>query len=200
MKSAAARGLWTAMTLSAIAIAGYALMLVFVPAMRGDFVEALFADKALRALGHLATGGTALAVGGFQFNSRLRKNRPATHRLLGKIYVVAVLIGGVAGLLLAPSSDGGIAGHLGFGMLAVLWLTTTIMAYWHARAANFANHQNWMIRSYALCWGAVTLRIYLGIAAAAGYSFEDVYPAIAWIAWVPNLIVAEWFFVRAVKA
>jgi uncharacterized membrane protein len=194
------RCLWMAMTFLAIAIAGYALMNVFVPARRADFVDDLFAEKALRSMGHLTTGGIALAVGAFQFNSRLRNNRPAFHRLLGKIYVVTVLIGGVAALLMAPFSSGGMAGHLGFGVLAVLWLITTTAAYWHARAANFDDHQRWMIRSYALCWAAVTLRIYLVIAGVAGGYDEQFYPVIAWLAWVPNLIVAEWLFVRAVKA
>jgi hypothetical protein len=43
---------------------------------------------------------------------------------------------------------------------------------------------------------AVTLRLYLPLAALGGIPFEEAYPAIAWLCWVPNLVAAEWFFVR----
>lgn len=49
-----------------------------------------------------------------------------------------------------------------------------------------------MIRSYTLCLAAVTLRVYLPIAEAAGIPFESAYPAITWLCWVPNLVAAEW--------
>jgi hypothetical protein len=54
-----------------------------------------------------------------------------------------------------------------------------------------------MIRSYSLCLAAVMLRLYLPAAQTMGFQFEDAYPVIAWICWVPNLVVAEWFFVRS---
>ena len=55
-----------------------------------------------------------------------------------------------------------------------------------------------MIRSYALTLGAVTLRVYLPLFLMLGLPFEQAYPAVAWLAWVPNLIIAEWVFVAAV--
>jgi hypothetical protein len=70
------------------------------------------------------------------------------------------------------------------------------MAYACVRSANFGLHREWMIRSYALCLAAVTLRLYLPLAALGGIPFEEAYPAIAWLCWVPNLVAAEWFFVR----
>jgi hypothetical protein len=50
-----------------------------------------------------------------------------------------------------------------------------------------------MIRSFALTFAAVTLRIYLPLAIIQnqGEFPLDAYRAIAWLAWVPNLIVAE---------
>ena len=49
-----------------------------------------------------------------------------------------------------------------------------------------------MIRNFALSLAAVTLRLYLPASAVAGVPFEDFYPAVAWLCWVPNLILAEW--------
>ena len=119
------------------------------------------------------------------------------HRGLGLVYVVAVLLSGVSAVAMAPTSSGGMAGHFGFGMLGVLWLTSTIVAYRTVRSGDFEGHRAWMIRSYALCLAAVTLRIYLPLSFVAGIPFPDAYPAIAWLCWVPNLVVAEWFVVRS---
>ena len=80
------------------------------------------------------------------------------------------------------------------------WFITTIAAYRAIRAKRVAEHKAWMIRSFALTYGAVTLRIYLGLTMGPlGLSFMEVYPIIAWAAWVPNLIFAEWFFNRRNK-
>ncbi len=48
-----------------------------------------------------------------------------------------------------------------------------------------------MIRSWALTFAAVNLRLYLGIAFAMGLAFSDSYPVISFLCWVPNLIAAE---------
>lgn len=187
---------WGTMAVFATLISLYALVSAFAPGLRSPFVQDLFSEKALRALGHMGAGGFALAAGALQFSTRLRVRKPRVHRLAGRIYVVAVLISGASGLLLAPSSTGGVAAHFGFGFLAVLWLATCIIAYISVRSRDYEAHREWMIRSYALCLAAVTLRLYLPLSGLAGIPFEEAYPAIAWLCWVPNLVVAEWFFVR----
>ena len=47
-----------------------------------------------------------------------------------------------------------------------------------------------MFINFALTFAAVTLRIGLGIGFATGIPFEVFYPLLAWICWIPNLIVA----------
>lgn len=188
---------WGTMTAFAVLIALYALTVALVPGLRPPFVAELFGKNALGTLGHTAVGGLALASGAFQLNSRIRIERPNVHRLLGKVYVVAVLVSGTGALVLAPSSTGGPPAHVGFGLLGVLWLTTATVAYASVRKRNYRAHRDWMIRSYALCLAAVMLRLYLPAAQMMGFRFEDAYPVIAWLCWVPNLVVAEWFFVRS---
>jgi hypothetical protein len=70
-------------------------------------------------------------------------------------------------------------------------LFTTVRGFLLIRAGNDIDHRAWMIRSYSLTFAAVTLRIYLPLSLAAGMSFDVAYPAIAWLCWVPNIIVAE---------
>ncbi len=85
---------------------------------------------------------------------------------------------------------------MGFGLLAVLWLFTTANAYRHIRLGDRVAHRRWMIRSYALTFAAVTLRIYLPLSQVAGLPFDPAYQTISWFCWVPNLIVAEWIILR----
>jgi len=186
------RALWGLMTVLAAAVTAYAYSSAMAPGVRSPFVQTLFDEKTLRAFGHLLGGGTALLAGAFQFNATLRNRRPGLHRLLGKVYLSAVLIGGLSALFLAPSSSGGMTAHLGFGLLAAAWLTTSAVAYQRARAGEYESHRGWMTRSYALCLAAVTLRIYLPLAFASGVAFETAYPIISWACWVPNLLAAEW--------
>ena len=47
-----------------------------------------------------------------------------------------------------------------------------------------------MVYSYAVCFSAVTLRIWLPILIAITGEFESAYLIVGWLSWVPNLIVA----------
>lgn len=145
---------------------------------------------------HAAAAGLALALGPFQFVRSLRAKRPKLHRWTGRTYVVACIVAGVAGGLLAPFTFAGPIAGAGFFLLALAWLWTTVMAYRRAVARDFADHERWMIRSFSLALAAVTLRIYLPIAGVTGLPFLESYIAIAWLAWVPNLIAAE-LYIRA---
>ena len=50
-----------------------------------------------------------------------------------------------------------------------------------------------MTRSFALTFAAVTLRAYLPFSALPHLSFALVYPLTAWVSWIPNLAIAEWW-------
>ena len=52
-------------------------------------------------------------------------------------------------------------------------------------------HREWMIRSFALTFAAVTLRLYLPIAQLLPVELDDAYRAISFLCWAPNLVVAE---------
>jgi uncharacterized membrane protein len=140
---------------------------------------------------HLLCGAVALGVGAWQLKDSIRARRPRVHRWMGRVYVVAVLLGGTGGLVLATRSMFGMVSHLGFGALAVLWLGTTTVGYLSIRSGNRAAHRRWMLRSYALTFAAVTLRLYLLLGGVLGLPFPETYQAVAWLCWVPNLLVAE---------
>lgn len=141
---------------------------------------------------HAVAASFALLLGPFQFLDRWRAEFPKIHRLLGYLYLtLGVGVGGIAGLMLAPHSFGGFVSRLGFGSLACIWLFSGIRALIAAKKRCFEEHRRWMIRNFALSLAAVALRIYLPVSVAAGIPFEKCYPVIAWLGWIPNLILAE---------
>ena len=145
---------------------------------------------------HVIGGAVVLLVGGFQFVPAIRQNYPRVHRWMGRLYLSFVLIGGIGGLVMAPVSDGGLVAHFGFGVLAVLWLFSGAQAYAAIRRGDVASHKIWMMRNFAMAFGAVNLRVYLGLFAAAGIPFSEAYPVVAWLSWVLNLVFVEWFLVQ----
>jgi len=144
---------------------------------------------------HIAFGGLALLVGWVQFSKRFRNTNLKRHRLIGKIYMIAVLISGIAGLYVAFYATGGIIAKLGFGSLAIIWLYTTFMGYRTIRNGNVQKHEVFMIYSYAACFAAVTLRVWLPMLTMAFGDFIPAYRIVAWLCWVPNIIFA-YFWVK----
>jgi len=184
---------WLLMVLLALGIAAYAAGLVVYPPMRSSFVQALLAERPVASFAHFMGSAVALAIGGFQLHPSLRGRFRAAHRWMGRLYVLGVALAGSAGLTMAWHANGGVLGKLGFALLALSWLGSTACGYACIRAGDQAAHRRWMIRSYALSFAAVTLRLYIPASQVAGIPFDSAYPVIAWLCWVPNLLVAECF-------
>lgn len=191
--------LWV-VTILAIVIALYAL--VYVVAGERMYPPQLADSFRARPWGiypHAFFGGVALALGTLQFRRRLIVGRRKLHRVAGTIYLIAAALTGIAGLYMSFYAFGGVATGLGFASLAVLLLTTTGMAYVRIRQRDVVAHREWMIRSYALIFAAVTLRIELPILIGFFGDFLPAYRTIAWLSWVPNFLWAT-LYVRATRA
>ena len=155
----------------------------------------------------MVAAGIALLLGPLQFWRSLRDRAPRVHRAVGKTYLVAVLVGGVAATALAPVNSAGFVGMFGFGTLGILWMWTAWRGYRAIRTGDVRGHQAWMIRNFALTYAAVMLRLWLGVlmgvqvpgidsAADAEAAFANAYAAVPFLCWLPNLVVAE-LLVRA---
>lgn len=115
------------------------------------------------------------------------------HRFFGKIYVILLLLlAAPSGIYIGFYANGGILAKISFVILGILWWFTTYKAYLEIRKKNVLNHKKWMYRSYALAVSAITLRLWKVVLV---YFFQpnpiDVYEVIAWLGWVPNLILIE---------
>jgi uncharacterized membrane protein len=188
------------MALLSLGVALYALVVygLFPP---GQFVHpemrAVYAALPLAIYLHAFGAAVALALGPWQFLPRLRRDRPALHRWMGRVYLgVGVLVGGLAGLVLSFHAYGGWVSHSGFAILSLLWLYTGARAYAAIRRRDVAAHRRWMIRNFALTFAAVTLRLWMPLFAGLGVPFEVFYPLVAWISWVFNALAVEWWLRR----
>ncbi|WP_102124744.1 DUF2306 domain-containing protein [Deinococcus planocerae] len=145
---------------------------------------------------HIVGGRVALALGPIGFLPTLRLKRPRWHRAVGRVYLLAVLLGGVAGLSMAMFAYMGVITGLGFALLACLWLYTGARAWLSLRRGNVQAHRRWMIRNYALTLGAVSLRVQLLIL-SPWLDFDSSYVVVTWSSWPVTLALAEGYLRRS---
>jgi uncharacterized membrane protein len=192
---------WILLLFLALGMAGYAAAYFVVgQAMFPGEVAESFIARPWGIYPHAFFGIFAIAIGPFQFLSTMIKRRK-WHRWLGKVYLIAALGTGISGFYMAVYSYGGWVTHLGFGGMAASMILTTLVAYLKIRAGNVRAHREWMIRSYAVMFSAVTFRAWLGLlTASTGGEFLIAYGAASWLSWVLNLVWAEFYLRRTFRA
>jgi len=146
-------------------------------------------------VGHLIGGMTALLIGPFQFSSSFRNRYLKFHRTLGKIYIVAIIIGSLCAFYMsftiAPKFNN--AWSIALFFLALPWLVCVLMAYRMIRLKRIPQHKEWMIRSYVVTFAFVLFR-YIEESTFASYLIEDAAqraPTVIWISWAIPLLITE---------
>lgn len=160
--------------------------------IKQDVIDVPFYKIAFFA--HVYTAIFVLLAGFTQFSAKLRKNYPDMHRKSGWLYAAVVLLfAGPSGFFMGIFANGGVYSQISFCLLAILWFYFTLMALVKIKQGDIGAHRAFMIRSFALALSAITLRLwkYLII-----LSFDarpmDAYRIVAWLGWVPNLLLAEY--------
>lgn len=143
---------------------------------------------------HVYSAIFCLFAGFTQFNAHLQRNYKKLHRQVGYLYVVSVIaFAAPSGIYIGFYANGGIFSQLSFMLLGLLWLFFTIKALIAIRNRQLILHKQMMLRSFALAFSAITLRLWKVILV---YLFQpapvDVYQVIAWLGWIPNLLVVEY--------
>jgi hypothetical protein len=140
---------------------------------------------------HAGAAAAGLVIGAVQLLPVLRRTAPVAHRWLGRAYMICCLAASGSGLALAAGTTAGPIAQAGFTGLAVALLVSSVQAWRHAMGRRFEAHRAWVIRSYALIFAGVTLRLWLPLVFVTHLDFMQSYRVIAWLAWVPNLLAAE---------
>ncbi|MBB6672072.1 DUF2306 domain-containing protein [Cohnella nanjingensis] len=160
---------------------------------------------------HIFASFLALAVGWLQFLPALRRRRPGLHRLIGRIYLICVAIGGATGLVVGAFTESFIR-QLAFLTLAALWLFTGWRGYVAIRRRQYGAHGLWMLRSYAVTLVAATARlitplcILIFVAGHGGLPPGGVQAVVSlvlevniWLGLIVNLLLAEWVFAQRLR-
>ncbi len=140
---------------------------------------------------HLVFAPLALLLGPVQLSTGLRAARPRLHRVLGYTYALSVLLAAAASLTLLWQFKGTLWAATGFAVLAALWIATTASGITLAIRGQTARHRVWMLRSLALTFAAVTLRLMMAPLIASGWTVLQTYDVTGWAAWLTNLAVLE---------
>jgi uncharacterized membrane protein len=151
---------------------------------------------------HIVSVSLFAILGAFQFASGLRRRWPAWHRWAGRLLVVSGLLVGLSGLWMTlfyyprAVGDGDLLAALrllfGSGMIVSI-----VLAYVAIRRGNVKQHQAWMMRGYAIGMGAGTQALVLMVGEIISGKPNELSRALLMgLAWVINLVVAEWVIRR----
>lgn len=176
-------------TVLAVVVAIYGIAFpIILPGMEDDFHRRYLDMSQLLVFMHVVGAGIALLISPIQFFIYAR-NR-ILHRYLGRLYFFAVIVGSIGGYYMAWHAFGGIISTAGLGILSTLWWSFTLLAVYHARKGNISAHREWMIRSFALTFAAVTLRLISPLLAPV---LDEVTTSqtVYWLSWTLNLAVAQ---------
>lgn len=147
---------------------------------------------------HVFSSILALAAGFTQFSNYILKKYKKVHRAVGKMYVINILlINFPSGMILAVYANGLLPTKIAFVILDCLWFYFTYRGYIAIRKRKVIEHKEFMIRSFALTFSAITLRTWK-IILSSMYNWDPLtlYMVDAWMGFVPNLLFAEWLIRR----
>jgi hypothetical protein len=150
--------LWSVMALAAL----YIILHIEVPLLRQHTERNYFRTIPFLILPHIAAGILAFLSGPPQFSNRLRQRNPKFHRVLGRVYVISVLIAAPLAIVLAYHRR---TPHiipyffLASSLQASTWIVTTVAAFLTARNRHFQQHRQWMVRSYAVTFTFIGIRV-----------------------------------------
>lgn len=142
---------------------------------------------------HIWGSSIILLCGFFQF-TRIVYDNKKLHSLLGKIYVFGVLFFAAPGAyVMTFFIHRGRGAFISFLLQNTLWIVFTALAWAAIKKGRLDGHIRMMHRSYAMAFAAITLRLYIWMFSlfGNGVSFSHNYVIIAFLSWVPNLLLVE---------
>lgn len=144
---------------------------------------------------HVLFAGIILLIGFFQVYPTWGLRWRKLHRLLGRIYIGGILFfAAPGGLIMSFFINRGPWVLASFLLQCTAWFICTLLAYLRIRQGNVQSHRQWVLRSFSLSLAAITLRVYVFLSSwSFDLSMPTAYAMIAWLSWVPNLLICQWY-------
>lgn len=143
---------------------------------------------------HITAGGGALILGPLQFWDKLRERNWKLHRIIGLLYLLAILASSICAVILACTTAYDVNWPYAFSLQVwvSVWISASGIAYWTAIKRQFKLHKEWMTRSYIVTLAFVVsgLIVKLPVIQRLG-SFEDISPSLFWLGWAVPLYIYE---------
>ena len=149
---------------------------------------------------HVVGASVCLAAGTPLMFPDWTRSHPAWHRLLGYVYLNAVLwMAAPSGLVLALAAKGGLWGTTGFALAGVLWWYTTWSGYRAIRRGDIIAHVRAMVRSYSWALSAPAFRAIQAVLFLFGLEDTPNYIVSLWLSIAASVLLAESFLYRSRK-
>lgn len=145
-------------------------------------------------IAHITAGGGSLILGAIQFWPKLRIYSGKLHRIVGLLYLLAVLVSSSGAVILAFTTAYKVNVPYAFSLQVwvSIWISATIIAYYSALKKKFVLHREWMTRSYIVTLAFVISGLILKLPYVQRLgSFEEISPSLFWLGWAVPLYVYE---------
>lgn len=145
-------------------------------------------------IAHITAGGGALILGPLQFWNQLRIYSKKLHRVIGLLYLLAILLSSVCAVILAFTTSYEVSWAYAFSLQiwVSVWIISTAIAYKAAISGKLILHKEWMTRSYIVTVAFVVSGSLLKILLATEFgSFEEISPSLFWFGWSVPLFIYQ---------
>lgn len=161
------------------------IWLIAVPAF-GPVRQAVHVGHVPMLWAHVAGGIVMLFAGAVALRIGMTREWFRWHKVAGYTYLLWGILASVTALV--RSFDVGHSPGMATGVLAVVWLVFSAMAYRAVRNRRFDQHRDWMIRSYVAAWTFVFCRFW---SRSAPEALQPLEADMLWLAWVGPLLITE---------
>ncbi|MEP2026765.1 MAG: DUF2306 domain-containing protein [Reichenbachiella sp.] len=151
-------------------------------------------------IAHFGFAAFTLFIGPLQFIPLIRNKFPGFHRFAGRFYIIGSIVSALTVYVLLATTYTLPGAIPSLGLLAAIWLYTTIAAFIFIRKHNIIRHKEYMLRSYVCGLAFMFIRLLPEINDVIGiFNFIEndtmrrtVYE---WICWVYPLVMLEFWLV-----
>lgn len=168
--------------------------------------SARFVASPIPVVLHIVGGSLYCVLGAFLFSPALRLRWPRWHRRAGKLLALCGLSAALTGIWMAelyaiPHSLQGPILHVVRVIIGAAMATAIVLGWRSIVRRDVARHEAWMIRAYALGQGAGTqVLVTLPWIVVFGEAVGPTRDLLLTLAWVINVVVAEWIIRRRTMA
>src|SRR3569833_456683 len=190
-------GILTTIAVLVVIRRGFALLLPpAAGAPAGPIPDEPFAAQRLLTLAHILPGLAFLALAPVQFSSQLRAKRPALHRELGRVVLLAGVATGLTAFgMAAELYVGGANERAATVTFALLFLGSLGYGYRAIRSGRWEEHREWMIRAYSIGLAIATIRpivaIFFATSRVTGLTPGQFFGTAFWIGFTLHLVAAQ---------